>query len=337
MTIKDIAARAGVSKSTVSRVINNAGYVNAQTRQKVEAVIRELNFLPSASARSLSRQETSAVGVLIPEIDNSFFGEALRGILEIIDENDLTLICCDTDNNAAREEKALRMLKGQRVRGIILTPAVDYPDPEEAGKVQRLIEDLNVPVVQMDREFAGAGWDGVFYENKASAYAATEILIEEGCRKIGIITGDLKLKIARERFLGYKAALADHGIPMEEDFIYQGDFTIETAYRLTRDMLSADRLPEGMLTCNNRTSLGFIKGLRERNMRPGREIAAIGIDHIPVLDVIGYDYSYVTRDTVEMGREAMRLLLGRIEEPDRPARTVMMPYKLALKGSERKR
>ncbi len=130
MTINEVAKLANVSKSTVSRVINKTGYVNEETRIRVEKVIKETNYSPSSLARGLSKKETNYIGIVIPEIDNEFFSEILSGINEGLDENDLTMICCDTNNNGKREQKALQMLAQQRVKGVIITPAEEYQDSD---------------------------------------------------------------------------------------------------------------------------------------------------------------------------------------------------------------
>jgi LacI family transcriptional regulator len=335
ITIKEVAELAGISKSTVSRVLNNSGYVNNETREKIEEVMKKYNYSPSASATNLKKRETNTIGVVIPEMDNSFFGEVLRGITEIVDQNDLSLIFCDTNNNAAKEEKALCMLKRQRVRGIIITPAIDYSDPYAAKKLRNLLNDLNVPVVVVDREIENSQWDGVFYENFQSSYCASEVLIKEGHKRIGIITGDLQLKIARDRFEGFRQALDDYNIKLDEKDIYRGDFTVDTAYNLAKEMFLSGDYPDAVFTCNNRTNLGFIKAARECGIKLGRDIGAIGLDDVKVLDIIGYNFSYVKRETEEMGRVAMRMLLERLKSPNKQRNIRIMPYQLVLKGSEK--
>lgn len=335
ITIKEVAELAGVSKSTVSRVLNNNGYVNDETRMKIEEVIKTHNYFPSASARNLSKRETNTIGVVIPEMDNSFFGDILRGITDIVDQNDLSLFYCDTNNDASKEEKALNMLKHQRVRGVIITPAIDYSEANTSKKLRKLLNDLNVPVVVVDREIENSQWDGVFYENFQSAYRATEVLTQQGHKKIGTITGDLQLKIGRDRFSGFKQALEDYDIKLDEKYIYYGDFTIERAYQLAKNMFTSGDMPDAVLTSNNQTSLGFIKAARECGMELGKDMGIIGIDHVKVLDILGYNLSYVTRDSEEMGRVAMRMLLDRMKNPNKERKLCIMPYKLVLKGSEK--
>ncbi len=195
LTINDIAKKANVSKSTVSRVLNNSGYVNQETREKVEKVIKENAYYPSAQARSLSKRESNTIGVIIPEADNLFFVEVLRGISEVVDENDMTLIFCNTNNNLRKEKRALDTIIMQRVKGLIFTPVNDHSNDETEHKLKQKLRAINIPTVLLDRGVENSGWDGVFFENYKSAYKATEILINEGHKKIGVITGDLNLKI----------------------------------------------------------------------------------------------------------------------------------------------
>ncbi|MBB6214291.1 LacI family transcriptional regulator [Anaerosolibacter carboniphilus] len=335
LTINDIAKKAKVSKSTVSRVLNNSGYVRKETREKIENVIKENIYYPSATARSLSKKESSTIGVIIPEADNEFFGEVLTGISEIVDEHNMTLIFCDTSNNFLKEERALAMLNMQRVKGLILTPVNDHNYGEAEKKLKQKLKDLKIPIVLLDRGVKNSEWDGVYFENYKSAYSATEILIKEGHKKIGIITGDLKLKIGQDRYKGYLGAMEDYGMEIINEYIYEGNFSVEKAYELSKQFIESKDLPDAIITCNNRTTLGFIKALKEYNLTLGKDIAAIGIDSNKVLDILGYNFSYVARDAVEMGRVAMHRLLERFEDPNKQRVECIMPYKIYLKGSEK--
>lgn len=335
ITINDIAEKAGCSRSTVSRVLNNKGYVNEETRKRVEKVIKEYEYSPSATARSLSKKDSNTIGVIIPEADNDFFGEILKGISQVVDQNDMTLIFCDTDNNMEKQERALNMLKGQRVKGLILTPVNDYSDKESANRVRRQLDNLMVPVVILDRQMEYSQWDGVFFENFRGAYAGTEVLIKEGHKKIGIITGDLNLKIGRDRYRGYVQAMEDFDIPIQDQYIFEGNFSEEKAYDLMKECIESGNIPEAMLTCNNRTTLGFIRALREYKLNLGKDIAAIGIDRIKILDTLGYNFSYIERDTIEMGRTAMYRLLERFQNQNKNREISIMPFNIVLKGSEK--
>lgn len=332
ITIKEIAELAGVSTATVSRVVNNNGYVNEKTRKRVEDIIAANHYTPSASAVNLSRRETSTIGVIVPELTNTFFGELLHGISEVIDKTEFTSFFFDSDNSMQKEERAILALEQQRVRGLIITPA---KDSDRERKLFRQLQRLNVPTIIVDRELPNSQWDGVFFENFQSGYCACETLIQAGHQRIGIITGDLSLKIARERYDGFMQAARDYHIAIEDKYIYKGDFTIDGAYEQTVQMIRSGDLPQAILTSNNLTSFGFLKAINEYNLKIGKDIAVIGIDHIPELDLINYGFSCVARDTVEMGREAAKALLNRMENPKDKRQMIMIGYQLILKGSER--
>lgn len=335
ITIEEVARKAGVSKATVSRVINHSGYVGEKTRARVEAVIRQTGYTPSASAVNLSRQATSTIGVVIPEMGNAFFGELLHGIAEETGRADLTLLYFDTDNDPEKEARALTLLAQHRVRGLLITPARDA-DPAYGRQLGEQIEKLHVPTVLMDRSFPSSRWDGVFFENYQSGYCAGEALLQAGNRRLGIITGDLRLQIARDRYDGFCQAAKDGGYPVQERDVYQGDFTVEGGWRAACAMLDAPSRPQAVLTCNNLLTLGFLKAIGERGLHIGRDLALIGIDRIPELEYLQYGFSCVGRDTVGMGRLAVQMLRRRMEQPEAPRQISLVSGQLLLRGSEKR-
>ncbi|GAA0182283.1 LacI family DNA-binding transcriptional regulator [Clostridium sediminicola] len=339
LTIRDIAKLAGVSKSTVSRVLNNTGYVNVDTRRKIEKVIEENDYTPSATARSLSKQETNVIGVIIPEADNPFFGEILKGISDVADKNSLSIIFCNTNNDEEKEKNALRMLKEQRIKGVILTPATDEKliqfdshNKEFIG----LVNALEVPVVLLDRDIDYNDWDGIFIDNKKGAFDAVNVLIKAGHKKIATITGDLKLKIGRERLEGYKEAFKHHCMEIDERYIFEGDFTTDTAYKLAKRIINMEEPPTAVFTSNNLSNLGFLKAIFETGLRIPEDIAFVGFDNVPLVDIFNINLSVVDRDTEKMGRMAMELLMKRLNDSNDEANSVIISPKLILKGSEKK-
>lgn len=325
ITIGQIAEMAGVSKSTVSRVLNCSGYVREDTRKKIEAIIEEYHYSPSASAQNLSRRETNTIGVVVPELDNTFFTEVLAGVAEVVDENNFTMIVCNTSNDGEKEKAALSMMEQQRVRGVIFTPAIGYSDAAAEKSIRLQLKNLNVPVVLVDREIQNVQWDGVFYENFQSGYLATEHLIHSGKKKIGIITGDMDLKHARDRYQGYIQAMEDYHLTVNETYVYEGDYTVQGSYEITRRIIQTQDWPEGLVLSNNLTTLGYVKAIRELGKELDQEIKVVGIDHIPILDTIGYRYNCVTHDTKEMGRAAIELLLERLENSGRQKEIRIVP------------
>lgn len=333
-TIADIAKLAGVGKATVSRVLNESGYVSDVTRKRVESVIRKNTFTPSAAARNLSKRESDTVGVVIPEADNSFFSEMLKGISNVADASDLRLIFCNSGNMMEKDLKFLRIMSEQRVKGVIFTPAVAYNSPDGKDAVRKAIHKLNVPVVLLDRPIDDLDLDGVFSDNFAGAYDATTALIQAGHRKIGIVTGDPDLAIGRERFRGFKEALARHDIPLERRFIVKGMFNTAVAYDATRKLLKERERPTAFFAANNLSGIGFLKAAFEYGLSVPGDVGFVSFDRLGYLTDLGYPFSYLDRDVVGMGVEAMRLLLAKIERQHVSRGNVVFPSRLVLLGSE---
>ncbi len=336
ITIKEVAELAGVSKATVSRVLNNSGYVSVEVRKKVEDIIKEYDYLPSASAVNLSKQETSIVGVVVPEIDNMFYADIVHGITEIADELNLSLILFDTQNSLEKEERAIRALQHLRVRGIILDPSVDYPETKEGRLVLEQLKGLRLPIVIVDRDFTNMPWDAVLYENYESSYAVAQELYKAGNRRLAVITGDMSLKIGRDRLEGFRRGAEDCGLTIRKEDILYGDFLMETAYELSKQLFTRGDLPDAVYTSNNRTSLGFLKAANECGIKVGEDIALMGNDRIETVDILGIALSCVYRDNYEMGRTAVRMLQERMSKPNKSRSISIIPHKVRLKGSEKK-
>lgn len=330
LTIGDIAKEAGVSKATISRVLNHSDSVAPETRQKILAIIEKRHYSPSAMARGLSKRTTSTIGVIVPEVDNPFFGEVLRGVTEIIDKNNLSLICCNSDDNPIKDYKAIEMLKEHRVRGLIYTPATDYSSKAEKKKVEKLLHDMDVSVVLLDRKI-DLHYDGVYFDDFQGTYDATKAFIQAGHTRIGIINGTLDRVLARGRQDGYLRALMEAGIEPNERHMFFGNFRMGRSYELSKELLSLEDRPTAVLTCNNRSSLGFIKALYERGESLSKDMVCIGLDKIEALDIIGADFNYIQRDALKMGKKAMELLISRMAFPDNPITNVILEAPLIIK------
>ncbi len=334
LTIGDIAKLAGVGKATVSRVLNESGYVSAKTRERVEAIIAKNTFTPSAAARNLSRQESDTVGVVIPEAGNSFFAEVLDGISNVADTSDLRLILCNSGNMMERDLKILHIMSQQRVKGVIYTPAVAYSSPPNLAAIKTAIERLGVPLVLLDRPIDNLHLDGVFSDNFGAARDATLALIQAGHRKIGIVAGDPNLTIGRERFRGFQEALNLHGLPFEKRYVVKGMFNTEIAYKNSLKLLSGGDRPSAFFIANNLNAIGFLKAAFELKLKIPGDIGCISFDRLDYLTDLNFPFSYLDRDVRGMGVEAMRLLLAKIERQHVARGDVVFPSKLVLLGSE---
>ena len=334
LTIKDIAKEAGVSRTTVSRVLNNSGYVREETRQRILEIMEKLNYTPSAIARSLSTNKTNTIGVIVPQINDPFFGEIIRGISEVSTEYDLNIILCNTEDNIDKEFKFLEVLQKQRIQGIIITPTLAKSDRNK--NFLKKLKDSGIPIILIDGHVKYTNFSGVFIDHVQGGFDATEALIKEGHKKIAIVTGHMDSRPARERLQGYKEALIASDIEINENYILFGDYTYETSYRLIKEVLNLKERPTALFISSNLMMLGCIKALNELKLSIPDDIGLIGFDKIDVLNIIGMDISFVNGPTFELGKTAMKMLNNSLENNDNNLikRTTLMS-ELYLKGSEK--
>ncbi len=334
VTMQDIAEKCGVSKATVSRVLNNSGYVKEETREFIMKTIKELKYTPSAVARSLSKNETNIIGVIVPDINNPFFGEVIKGISNVADKENLNIFFYDTDENIEKEFKALKIIKEQRVQGIIITPTSDKN--EFNSEYLSVLENLGIPIVLIDRDVKYSNFDGVFLDNIKGAYEATEAFIKEGHEKIAIIAGPTTSKPGRDRFRGYEKAMYMNKLKINEKYVFYGDFKSESGYKIAKKILKMKDRPTGIFVCNNMMNLGCIKALYEEGLKIPEDIAVIGFDEIECFNVLDMKISVIARPTTEMGIAAMEILLDRLKNKNTmETKRIILSPKLLLKGSEK--
>lgn len=335
MNIKVIANATGVSSATVSRVINNSGYVKDETRQRVLKVINEYNYIPSAVARSLSTQDTLTIGVIIPDIENPFFSSVIRGISDVAEKNNYNILFFGTNETATIEHSFLKIVQSQRLKGVIITPISEF-DMETRDYLMRL-DSTGIPVVLVDRDIKDTNFDGVFLDNVQSAYEGVEALILAGHKRIAIITGPNTSKPGKERLLGYKKAMKAYKLVVPSEYIAQGDFKAAKAYKMTEELLALPNPPTAIFASNNLTTLGCLKYLTEKKLQVGKDVSIMSFDDIETLKMIDFKLSVIDRDAKMQGQEAMNILLHRLENPKHPigSKRIILPHNIILRGSER--
>lgn len=323
ITIKDIAQYAGVSKATVSRVLNHPQAVDDKTRAIVQKVIKEKNYRPSVTARNLSKRKSSTVGVILPKVDNVFFGEVLRGMIHVADKNELTVMCFNSDDSKKKDLQTLEIIEDHRVRGLIYVPAVPYEKKEERKILNKHLKALDAPVVIMDRDI-GLPVDGVFFDDSKSMYNATKYVIDAGHKRIAIINGTQERVLARQRQEGFSRALEEAGITVPEEYIMLDDYSIQSAYRMTKNMMKLPVQPTVVITCNNDTTKGFLEAIYEGGKSIPKDYQNVSLDKLEMLNILGIPYSYIERDAYQMGKKAMEQLINRIAFPDKSYRHIII-------------
>ncbi len=322
-----------MSSATVSRVINNSGFVKSQTRKLVMKVIEENDYSPSAVARSLSKQDTSSVGVIITDVTNPFFSGLTRGISDMAERTNLNIMFYDSNEKLALEHRFLKNVKEQRVNGVIITPISEKDT--QTTRYLRGLEKSGIPVVLVDRELYDENFDGIFIENKKGAYEAVELLIKQGHKNIGIIAGPETSRPGKERLLGYFSALSDHGIPVRDEYVVRADFKLESGYKGTEYLMNLDKPPTAVFTSNNMITLGSLKYLIERKYIVGKNISIVGFDDIEALEILNFNITVVKRPVSEMGRLAMKRIVEAQDLKDRSIQRIVLPTELKIKGSEK--
>lgn len=335
VTISDIAKEAGVSQATVSRVLNQSGYVKEETRKKILNVMERLNYSPSAIARSLSTNKTNTIGVVVPDINNPFFGEVIKGISEVADKHGLNIILCDTDESMEKEVKALKVLKEQRIQGVIITPSSAEDDFN--SEYLSVLENIGIPVVLVDGHVKYSTFSGVFADNIKGSFEGTEALIKNGHTKIAIITGRMNSRPAQDRLSGYKKALAMNSIAIEDKYIFIGDYKQSGGYYLTKEILKMDDRPTAIFVSSNMMTLGCVQALVEEKVKIPEDMAVIGFDNVEVLNIAGMNISYINGPNKEMGKRGMELLINALNsEGKAEMKTITLAPELILNGSEKK-
>lgn len=334
VTIDDIAKRVGVSPTTVSRVINNSSYVKTETREKVLEVIKEMNYVPSAIARNLSKRENNTIGIIVPDITNSYFGEIIKGISKTAEEKGLNIILFNTNNDVNSELKALKEIKKHRLKGVIMTPSFSNNNLEK--DFIETIESLDMPIVLVSADLNYIKLNGVFVDDFKGGYDAASLLIKEGHRKIGIIKGITESSTSENRLKGYKKALSENNIEIYEDYIKNGEFSLEKAYEITKNFLDTENPPTALIVCSNKMTLGVIKGLFEKNKSIPDDISLIAFNKIDLIDIVGIKLTYIEDSPIDLGKEAIKLLIEKFESKEDKIKRISIPPKLVLNGSEKK-
>jgi LacI family transcriptional regulator len=327
-TLTDVARLAGVSTMTVSRVINNSGYISPDTRARVDRAIVELGYMPNALARQLRSKRTKTIALVLTDITNPFFTTIARGVEDAAGGLGYAVMFCNTDESETEEIEYVRMLIQRRVDGVLLVPATD-----SSGSLE-LLQKHGLPVVVLDRRACSDQVDEVRADSEAGAYLAARHLIGLGHRRIAVLTGPSRVSTSVDRVVGYRRALAEEGLEPESELILFGEFNEASGYEMTQRILADRPQPTAIFAGNNFIAFGAIRALREAGTRIPEDMSIVVFDDLPPGWAVDPFLTVVSQPAYEIGKRAAELMLERLAG-DAPAkrRTLVLPSELITRRS----
>jgi LacI family transcriptional regulator len=307
-TIKDVAARAGISYTTVSHVVNATRPVSEQVRRKVEAAIAELGYVPSGVARSLRARATGTLGLLVPNASNPYFAELARGIEDHAERNGYSVILCNSDDDIDKQLRYLRVLLERRIDGLIVATVAS-----DAAFAQALAN-LQVPLVLVDRSLEGVSADQLRVDHEQGAYLATRHLLELGHRRIVCIGGPASTQVAQLRAAGYHRALDEAGVAAQA--VVDCPFTSPAGHAAAQVLLAAEPRPTAIFAGNDMIALGVLRAAAEHQLQVPRQLSVVGFDDIEVSRYLHPALTTVGQCIGTLGEQVAARLLERIRTPD---------------------
>jgi LacI family transcriptional regulator len=307
-TIKEVAGRARVSVGTVSNVIGGVVAVRGNLKERVVKAMEELDYHPDHNARSLKTRQTKMLGMVISDITNPFFPQLVRGAEDVAVENGYLLVTFNTDDKLEREKQVLSMLRSRRVDGLLLVTAPN------GGNVDHIKSALaaDIPIVCLDRIPRGLPVDSITVDNLNGAEICVRHLLQLGHTRIATIAGSSDLQTARERLKGYENALRGKGLPVDPVLVREGNFRIDSGYRLGKELCLLSEPPTAIFVANGMMALGVLKAFRELGLECPGDMALAAFDGFPNTEGFRPEITFVSQPSYEMGSKGAQLLIQRI-------------------------
>ncbi|QDD88356.1 LacI family DNA-binding transcriptional regulator [Pseudomonas oryzihabitans] len=324
-TIKDVAARAGISYTTVSHVVNNTRPVSPGVREKVEAAIAELGYVPSGVARSLRSQATGTFGVLVPNAVNPYFAELARGIEDHCERQGYSVILCNSDDDAEKQLRYLRVLRERRIDGLVVATVDGDPRFAEA------LAGLRIPLVLVDRPLEGVQAGHIRIDHQHGGLLATRHLLELGHRRIACIGGPADSPVARERVTGYQQALAEADVAAGP--VRHCPFTAAAGHTAARELLAQPDRPTAIFAGNDTIALGVLRAAAEAGLTVPGQLSVVGFDDIELSRYLYPALTTIGQSIRDLGERAAQLLLARREGVGGPSTHDIAVPRLVLRES----
>lgn len=325
-TLQDVATKAGVAPITASRVLNNSGYVSQKTRERVELAAKELQYVPNSLASSLRSNRTNILALLLADISNPFWTTVARGVEDAANAEGFSVILCNTDEKANKQEEYVDLLLRKRVDGFLLVPTSASTDSI------RQIQQQKTPLVLLDRSVPDLAVDTVRCDTYGSAYQLATHLLDLGHSRIAILAGPRYISTSIERVEAVYQAMNDRNIALDMRLVCYGEYAIESGYAMAQQVINEQ--PTAIVAGNNFIAVGTGHLLQERNFRVPQDISVVCFDDVPLSWASEPFLTVAVQPAYEMGRCATELLLRRITQKELgPAQEIQLPVKILLRHS----
>lgn len=327
-SIKDVALKANVSTTTVSHVVNHTRFVSEKVRHEVELAIRELNYVPSAVARSLKSKTTKTIGMLIPNCSNPYFAEIVRSVEDHCFGAGYALILCNTDDDPHRQAAYLQVISEKRIDGAIIISTGEDED------LLRLLKGLPIPTVLVDREISEVNCDLVETAHLQGALMATEHLVGLGHRRIACLAGPANLNSSAQRIEGWRTALAKSDLTAEtSDLLWHSDFSSQGGFTTMQSILHSPQVPTAVFVCNDLMCIGAMSAAHQAGVRVPQDMSLIGFDDIELARFASPALSTIAQPKHRIGVTAVDMVLERIQGGRVEARQVILQPELIVRNS----
>lgn len=331
ITAKQVAEELGISIMTVSRALNNRPNVDEKTREKVISTARRMGYVPDHIAKSLVLQKTFTIGLVVPEITHSFFPEAIRGIEEAAYGAGYQLILTHSAEDSERENKALQTLASKRVDGILISTAESVVDYESYESIMK----LKLPIVFFDRCVYGIGASCVSIDDYESAKKITAHLIQHGYKKIAHLSGPSSVSIGRARIEGFKNAMDENGLSINDELIIESGFHEAGGYESMLKLLQLpkEKQPQAVVAVNDPAAFGAMNAILENGLRIPEDIAIVGFSDDIRAELMPTPLTTIRQPAYEVGKRAAQKLLAHIENKDEIIDEIIIKSEIVIRES----
>lgn len=330
ITIKDIANEAGVSISTVSRVINGNYPVRQEVREKVEAVMKQLEYHPNAVARSLRINKTNLIALVVADLSNHFFMEIAKGLEIEVSKMGYHLVIASSGGSIEKERELIDTLVGKRIDGLVIASS-----DSDGGKIQKCLS-LGIPVVLVDRTIKNITTNQILWNDFDCSYKLTRLLTDNGHERIGIVNVTLTNPNGSSRLEGFKQALTDAGLPVSEAFISPSNFSERQAYDYVMGIMQKENRPTALYCANNIMLEGTLLALRELGLKVYDDVSLTAFGRLECNKYITPQITSADQDSLEMGHQAGEILSGLLAGKNTYSTQIILDSRIRERGSVKK-